>query len=370
MSERVCRVGFVGCGNISGSYVEGCRRHAILDVVACADLEAERARALALELDVPKACQVEELLADPDVDIVLNLTAHQAHAAVSLAAIEAGKHVYSEKPLASSTEEGLAILEAARGRGVRVGCAPDTFLGGGLQTCRRLIDEGLVGQPLACFASYVHRGHEWWHPDPESYYRRGCGPALDTGPYLVTALVSLLGPVARVAGSAMLNRPERVITSEPRRGARIQVEANTHVAGVLEFASGASATVMLSYDVWAAQLPRLEIYGTEGTLSVPHPEGFGGPVRIWLGEASDWSEVQLTHGAEAGRGIGVADMAHAIAEGREHRASGELALHVLDTLCALEQSSSAGQHVTLSTTCARPAPLPAGSEPSDLALVR
>lgn len=362
--QSVYRVGVVGCGNISGSYVEGCRRHSILEVVACADLDAEQARAAAAELRIPSSYAVEELLADPDVDIVLNLTAHQAHAAVSLAAIEAGKHVYSEKPLASTRDEGQAVLAAAQARGVRVGCAPDTFLGGGLQTCRRLIDDGLIGQPLAAFGSFVHRGHDWWHPNPESYYRRGCGPALDTGPYLVTALVCLLGPVARVAGMAALNRPERIITSEPRRGTRFRVEANTHVAGVLELACGVSATVMLSYDVWAARLPRLEIYGTEGTLSVLHPEGFGGPVRVWLGEAEDWSDVRLTHSEHVARGIGVADMANAISESRQHRASGELALHVLDALCALEQSSTLAQHVTLSTTWARPEPLPA--EPSEL----
>lgn len=355
------RIGLIGCGTISKVYLEVSKTLEDLDVIACADLIPERARARAEEFNIPKACGVQDLLKDPEVQIVLNLTIPRAHAEVGLAALESGKSVYNEKPLAVSREDGRRLLEEARSRGLRVGGAPDTFLGGGIQTCRKLIDDGWIGEPVAATAFMTGHGHESWHPDPDFYYQPGGGPMFDMGPYYLTALVTLLGPIRRVTGSARITFPERTITSQPRRGAKIQVKVPTHVAGVMDFASGAVGTIITSFDVWAAQLPRIEIYGSEGSLSVPDPNGFGGPVRIRRAGAAEWSEVPLTHAyARQSRGLGVADMACALRSGRPHRASGELAYHVLDAMHAFHDASHEGRHVELTSACTRPAPLPMG----------
>jgi predicted dehydrogenase len=355
------KIGVVGCGNISGIYLEAGRVFDILEIVACADLLPERASAKAAEYHIPKACSVEELLADPEIEIVVNLTIPRAHAEVALAALQAGKSVHNEKPLAVSREDGLQLLKLGRERGLRVGCAPDTFLGGGLQTCRKLIDDGWIGEPVAATAFMLCHGHESWHPDPDFYYQPGGGPMFDMGPYYLTALVHLMGPVRRVTGSAQITFPERLITSQPKHGTKIKVNVPTHVAGIMDFASGAVGTIVTSFDVWAAQVPRIEIYGTEGSLSVPDPNGFGGPVLVRRAGASDWSEVPLTHGyAKNSRGIGVADMAYALRSGRPQRANGDMAYHVLDIMHAFHDASREGRHVELSSTCTRPAPLPLG----------
>jgi predicted dehydrogenase len=248
------KVGIIGCGNISGIYLKNCTQtFEILEVAACADLIHERAQAQAREYGVPKACSVEELLQDPKIEIVLNLTTPKAHYEVSKAALEAGKHVYVEKPLAVAREDGQAILELAKSKNLLVGCAPDTFLGAGLQTCRKLIDDGWIGEPVAATAFMTCHGHESWHPDPEFYYEIGGGPMLDMGPYYLTALISLLGPVDRVTGSSRITFPERTITSQPKYGKQIKVETPTHIAGVIDFASGAVGTIITSFDVWSAQ---------------------------------------------------------------------------------------------------------------------
>ena len=357
------KVGLVGCGNISSIYFQNCQSFPILDLVACADLIPERAQARAQEFGV-EARSVEAILADPDIEIVLNLTIPKAHAEVALRALEAGKSAYNEKPLAITREDGRRMLDLARSRGVRVGCAPDTFLGAGIQTCRKLIDDGWIGEPVAATAFMTCHGHESWHPDPEFYYKVGGGPMFDMGPYYLTALVSLLGPVRRVTGEARITFPERVITSRPRYGTVIKVDVPTHVAGVLEFASGAIGTIITSFDVWHAELPRIEVYGSEGTLSVPDPNGFGGPVRLRRAGADEWSEIPLSHiYSENSRGLGVADMAYGLRSGRPHRASGELAYHVLDVMHAFHDAAREGRHVTLESTCACPAPLPMGLEP-------
>ena len=363
--ERL-RVGIVGCGKISAAYFKGCREFPILDVVACADLVAERAAAQAAEFGIGRALTPDELLADDAVDLVVNLTIPAVHHAVSRAAIDAGKHVWSEKPLAVARAEGQDLVRAAADAGVLLGCAPDTFFGGGHQTCRKLIDDGWIGEPLHAVAFMAGPGHESWHPDPAFYYQPGGGPMFDMGPYYLTALVHLLGPVRSVAGTARITRPERLITSEPRRGERITVRVPTHVQGLLEFASGAQAVIVTSFDVQAAHLPRIEVFGSERTLSVPDPNGPRGPVAV--GQArSEWQEVPLTHGYTAtSRGIGVADMAYAIRTGRPHRASGELALHVLDVMHAIHEAAAERRQVELSTTCTRPAPLPMGLQPGDL----
>lgn len=354
------KIGVIGCGNISGAYFKAGLTFKNLEIAACADLDPARAKAKAAEFGIPKAGTVKELLADRDIEIVVNLTIPRAHAEVALAALEAGKHVYGEKPLAVTRRDGQKILAAAKARKLRVGSAPDTFFGGGIQTCRKLIDDGWIGTPVAASAFMMCAGHESWHPQPEFYYDIGGGPMLDMGPYYLTALVNLLGPVSRVSGSARTTHAERMITSQPQCGKIMQVKALTHYATVLDFAQGAVASLIMSFDCQATQLPRIEIYGTQGTLSVPDPNTFGGPVRIG-GKGRDWLEVPLTHGyTENSRSIGVADMANAIRSGRPHRASGELAFHVLDVMEAAAEASAKSKSITLTSTCERPAALPLG----------
>ena len=357
------KIGIVGCGNISAAYLRTAQTFRILEAVACADMIPSRAAARAEEFGVPKAPAVEALLADPDVQIVVNLTTPQAHADVSLDAIAAGKHVYSEKPLAVTRADGQRILAAARSKGVRVGCAPGTFLGGGLQTCRKLIDGGAIGRPVACAAFMMSHGHESWHPDPAYYYKFGAGPMFDMGPYYLTALTTLLGPVRRVTGSAGIQIGERTITSQPHHGEKIVVETPDHVAGTIEFASGAIGTIITTFATWHSQLPRIEIYGTEGTLSVPDPNTLGGPVRLCPAGKREWTDVPLSHGHADGRnmwGIGVADMAHAITSGRAHRASGEQAYHVLEMMQGFLEASRSGALYALASSMEKPTPLPLG----------
>lgn len=346
------RVGIVGIGNISRQYLETLPRLPGVSLVAAADLDPART--------VPdvRMLRPAELYSADDVDLVLNLTIPRAHAEVALSAIGAGKHVYNEKPLALSTSEGREVLTAAEAAGVRVGCAPDTVLGTGTQTARRCLDDGAIGTPVAATAFMVTPGHERWHPDPEFYYRPGGGPLFDMGPYYLTALVTLLGPVRRVTGLASTPRATRVIGSGPRTGTEFPVAVATHVAGVLEHENGAVTTLMMSFDVWAANLPRIEVYGTGGALSVPDPNDFAGTVRLFRA-GEDWAVVPPSAGHEnAGRGTGVADLAAALAANTEHRANGTLAYHVLDTMESLLKATETGTTQDVQSTCPRPTPVP------------
>lgn len=353
------QVGLVGCGNISSAYLRNARRLAKFEIVACADLVAERARARATEFSVRAFESVDALLRDPSIDAVLNLTIPRAHASVAAAALEAGKSVYNEKPLALLREDGRRLLDEAQHRGLRVGCAPDTFLGAGLQTCRRLIDQGAIGEPVAATAFMACHGHEGWHPDPGFYYQPGGGPMFDMGPYYLTALVHLLGPMHSVSAAAHAFDAQRVIASAPKRGQTIRVETPTHITGVVGFASGALATVLTSFDVWHARLPIIEIYGREGSLAVPDPNSFGGPVLLRRAAETEWGDVPLEFPhADESRGLGLADMLTAIGEQRPHRASGELAFHVLDAMHGFLESASSGRRVELASSCTRPEPLP------------
>ncbi len=356
-------IGIVGCGTISSIYLKNCKAFENLDVVACADLDLSRAQAQAEKFGIARACPVDELLADTAVRLVVNLTTPDAHGSVGLAAVSAGMSVYNEKPLAVTREAARAMIDAACANGVRVGGAPDTFLGAGLQTCRKLIDDGTIGQPVAATAFFGNHGPEHWHPNAGFYYQPGAGPMFDMGPYYLTALVALLGPVRRVTGSAHASFSERIITSQPLYGTRVPVNTPTHIAGVLDFANGAVGSVITSFDIWGHNLPHIEIYGTEGTLSAPDPNTFGGHVSVRVGRG-EWDAVPLVPGyAENSRGLGVADLAAALCSGRRHRANDQLAYHVLDIMHAIHDASRSGEHVDLTSVCERPDPLPAGAIP-------
>lgn len=351
-------IGFIGCGNISEAYLKAAARFPLLDIRGVADLKPEAAQARAAQFAL-KARSVDELLRDPTIEIIVNLTIPSAHVEVGLMALQAGKHVHSEKPLALTTAQGRQLMEAAQKRGLRVGCAPDTFLGGSHQTCRQLIDEGAIGQPVAGTAFFMCPGHERWHPNPAFYYAQGGGPMLDMGPYYITALVNLIGPVARVSGSTSRVRSERIITSDPLKGTKISVEVATHVVGTMEFVCGAIVSIATSFDVPRHRHVPIELYGTEASMIVPDPNYFGGTIQI-AQAGQDWVDRPSGHAYGDGnyRSIGVADMAHAIRTNRPHRASGELALHVLEVMEAFETSSRLGRHVTIETRPERPAMLP------------
>ncbi len=354
-------IGVIGCGIISGIYLQNLKQFAHVAVTACADLDLSRAEARASEYGVPLACAVDELLADPGVDLVVNLTVPQAHAALNLAAVNAGKHIYSEKPLTMNRADGQQLLAAAQAKGVRVSCAPETFLGAGLQTCRALIDGGAIGTVVGATAFMGSSGPEGWHPDPDFFFQPGAGPLFDMGPYYLTALVHLLGSIGRVSGSARITRAERLISSQPRAGSVITVNTPTHVAAVLDFVDGPIATLVTSFDIVANTVPPIEIYGTGGTLTVPDPNTFGGTVKLRQTGEKEWQAMPLTHANAANsRGLGVADLARAVQTGRPHRASGELAYHVVDVMQAMLDTAVLDRSIHIASTCERPAPLPAG----------
>lgn len=358
MADARIGVGIIGCGTVSSTYIRNFPRFGALKLVAVADIEPLKAASKAAEHGSARAMTVESLLSAPDVDIVLNLTVPAAHHEVSLAALLAGKSVYSEKPLALNVADGRDLVATAAARGLRLGCAPDTFLGSGQQTARILVDEGAIGRPFAATAFRLNHGMEHWHPTPNFFYQRGAGPLFDIGPYYLTALANLLGPVARVAGAVTTAMVERPIPIGPTAGRTISVETPTHVAALLTFASGAVASTINSFDVWGSELPRIEVYGTEGTLSVPDPNSFGGPVRLKKWDADDWVEIPLVRGhAEESRGVGLADMAAAMLTHSPHRASGQLGLHVLEIMESVLSAAHDAVVLELQTETVRPEPL-------------
>jgi predicted dehydrogenase len=356
------KIGVIGCGNISSIYLEKSQTFKVLEVAGCADLIHERAVSQGFKYQVP-ALTIEQILKDPDIDLIVNLTTPDAHASVALSALNNGKSVYNEKPLAISREDAKRMLSLASEKGLRIGCAPDTFLGAGLQTCRYLIDSGEIGIPIAATAFMLCHGHESWHPSPEFYYQVGGGPMFDMGPYYLTALINLIGPVDSVSGVTRITFPERTITSQPKHGKVITVEVPTHVVGIMNFANGAVGTIITSFDVWKHSLPCIEIYGSEGSLRVPDPNGFGGTVEVWRAGQNAWEQIPFTHPySENSRSLGVADMAQAILSGRKHRASGDLAYHVLDIMHAFHDSAEAGRIVRLTSQIERPDAFPLGME--------
>jgi predicted dehydrogenase len=369
--ERI-DIGIIGCGNISHAYLKGAARSELVRVKSVADVYMAAAQEKAAEYGV-QTVTVDQLLADQDIQIVINLTVPLAHASVSLQVVEAGKHVYSEKPLVTRHAEAEALILAATAKGVRVGCAPDTFLGAGHQACRRAIDAGRIGRPIAGSAFFASHGMEHWHPNPEFFFKRGGGPVLDIGPYYVTQLVNLLGPVVRVAAQTAMGSATRTVASDPRKGSIIQVEVPTTVHGILSFSNDATVTITTSWDVWKHRRVPFEIYGSEGSMLVPDPNFFGGEPMV-TERAGNWTPLDISalpfgkpnrhtnDGAQVAdyRIIGLLDMAAAIRDNRPHRASGALAMHVLEVLCAFERSSTEGRHVMIETSCERPEPVPLG----------
>ena len=337
------KVAMIGCGSISGIYLTNITKvFKELELVGVCDLIPERAEKAQKEYNVPKIYPtMYDAFADPEVEVVLNLTRPYQHFDVSKAALEAGKHVYSEKPLGADFEEGKKLVALAKEKGLMLGGAPDTYLGAGIQTCRELIDNGAIGKPIGAACFMICHGHESWHPDPEFYYKRGGGPMMDMGPYYVTALVNLLGGIKSVTGVTKTFFPKRLITSEPHCGEIIDVECPTHLTGMLEFDSGAIGTIITTFDVHYNSQARFEVYGTEGTMMVPDPNGFGGPIQIYRPEEGEWKEMPLTFDyKENSRGIGLADMACSIRTGSPFRSSWEQTFHVLEVLTSFEKSSA------------------------------
>ncbi|TDK38685.1 Gfo/Idh/MocA family oxidoreductase [Rhizobium deserti] len=361
-------VGIMGCGNISTTYFKLAPLFRGLNVVACADLNAEAAALRAEEYGV-KAQTVEELLANDEVDVIVNLTIPAAHFTVSKAILEAGKHVYSEKPLAITLEEGKALQALAKEKGLAVGCAPDTFLGGSHQLARKYIDVGGVGRITSGTCHVMSPGMEMWHPNPGFFFVEGGGPILDLGPYYIANLINFLGPVRRVAALTSMANPTRTVTSEPLNGQTIPVETPTNIHALLEFVNGATITLSASWDVWSHRHANMELYGTEGSIFVPDPNFFGGtveasgrdkdiqPLEAWdhpFGVANQ----EHPQGPRANyRTAGLADMAIAIIEGRDARCSLDRTLHAVDVMTSILKSGSEGRFIEMTTTCTQPAAL-------------
>lgn len=358
MSDSPVSIGIIGCGKISGAYFTGASAYANLRIAGCADLDISLARRTAEAQGVPFAGTVDELLARPEIEIVVNLTIPAAHAEINRRALAAGKHVYTEKPFALTAADTHDVVGDAARRGLRVGSAPDTFLGAGIQTARHLIDQGAIGQPVSAMGFMMCPGHESWHPNPAFYYQPGGGPMWDMGPYYLTALVTLLGPIAQVSGLAQRSFPTRTITSEPRRGEVIPVGVSTHYSTSLAFASGAMATLVMSFDAYPYPLPNILVFGTEGTLRVPDPNVFDGVVQLRGRDSDEFRDVPFTHALGRARGSGVADLAAALRSGRPHRANGQLAHHVVEAMEAADRSAAEQRHVAITSSCERPAAVP------------
>lgn len=351
-------IGIIGLGTISAQYLKTFDGLESVQVVAVADLDPARAAAVAEGRSGVQSCTVPELLASPAVDLVLNLTIPIAHADVALQAIAAGKSVYGEKPLALDTAQAREVMTAAAAAGVVVGCAPDTVLGTGIQTARRAIDDNLIGQPIAASATMVTPGHERWHPNPDFYYQPGGGPLLDMGPYYLSALVTLLGPVTSAIGASSRTRSIRTIGSGPREGTTVPVDIDTHVTGILTHATGALSTIVMSFDAVATHSANIEIHGTLGSLGVPDPNHFQGDVQLRALGDDKWTTLPVSAGySAAGRGIGLADLA-GTPPGSMPRASGAMAYHVLDIMETVLASARSGQARTVGSTVDRPSPVP------------
>ncbi len=360
-------VGVIGAGVISTQYLENLTRAADVRVLMVADLDVDRASARAAEFGVPSSGTVAELLARDDIEIVVNLTIPAAHVPVALDALAAGKHVWSEKPFALDLVGGQALLDEAHRAGLRVACAPDTVLGAGIQTGRRLIESGAIGTPLTALTLFQVSGPEAWHPNPDFLYARGGGPLFDMGPYYLSTLVQLMGPAARVVARGSQARASRFIGSGPRAGESFPVEVPTHVAALIDFENGTTAQSTFSFQSSRPRVGVVEISGTEGTLSLPDPNMFDGDLRIWRDGMFDESDAEVVPaiGSTFSRGAGVVELARAIRAGRQERASGEFAFHVLDLMVSIQKSAETdGAAVTIESTVTNPPALPADWDPT------
>lgn len=361
MAEKV-KVGVIGCGAISGAYLGMAKNFPIVEIAAVADLDEARAKAQAEKFGIGRVCSVEQILKDPSIQVILNLTVPKAHVPIALAALEAGKHTYAEKPLGINREEARKMLELAGKKKLLVGCAPDTFMGSGIQTARKLIDDGAIGKPVAFTAFMLCPGHESWHPSPEFYYEVGGGPMFDMGPYYLTALLNLLGPVSRLTGSATIQIPQRTITSQPKNGKKITVETPDHICGTMEFAGGCAGVIATSFATrfspFDGKTP-ITIFGTTGTIKVPDPNGFDGAVFLRKNGEEDYKEVPPMFVKGYGRSIGLADMAYAIRSGRKMRADSQQAMAVLDLMQGFLDSSAQGKAFIPTVAYSRPAAMPA-----------
>jgi len=354
-------IGILGCGNISAAYMKLAPLFRGIEVKACADINEAAATARAEEFAL-RAESVDGLLNANDIDIVVNLTVPAAHFEVSQKALEAGKHVYSEKPFVLSVEEGQDLAALAAEKGLRVGSAPDTFLGGAHQLARHLIDSGAIGKVTSGTCFVQSPGMEMWHPNPDFFFKPGGGPVLDLGPYYLSNLVQLLGPVKRVTAMSSSGSPERTITSQPRFGETIEVETPTTIHAVMEFHSGAQITYCASWDVWQHGHSNMELYGRDGTLHVPDPNFFGGELRmtekgsfVTITEAWNHPFSKTNDRGHANyRTAGLADMALGILENRPHRCSLDFALHVVDIMTAILGSGERGEFIDIKTSCDRP----------------
>jgi predicted dehydrogenase len=349
------KVGVIGCGNIFDAYLKASKNFPILNIACCADMKNERAQAKADQWGL-QVQSIDSLLQDKSIEIILNLTTPDSHISVAKQVLESGKHVYTEKPLGLNVNEGIELLALAKDRGLRVGSAPDTFLGGSHQKTRQMLDSGKIGDPLACTAFMMVPGHELWHPDPDFYYLPGGGPILDMGPYYLTAFINLLGPVARVSGLGKAFRTSRTIASGPRAGQTVPVKTPTHLSGAAEFVNGALLTITMSFDIWQHTHLPMELYGTKGSMLIPDPNRFDGEVK-WSEGKEDWNSaaIEFPYEDDNYRSIGLADLAHAIRTERPHRADGQLGLHVLEIMTGFLKAAEVGTSIDMRTTCERPA---------------
>ena len=348
------KVGIIGCGNIFDAYLTASKNFPILNIACCADLRNERAKAKADQWGLQQQ-SIDSLLLDKSVEIILNLTTPESHISVAKQILESGKHVYTEKPLGLNVTEGIELLALAKDRGLRVGSAPDTFLGGSHQKTRQLLDSWKIGDPLACTAFMMVPGHELWHPDPDFYYLPGGGPMLDMGPYYLTAFVNLLGPVTRVTGFGKAFRTSRTIATGPRASQTVPVKTNTHLSGVAEFMNGTLLTITMSFDVWQHTHMPMELYGTNGSMLIPDPNRFDGEVK-WSEGKESWNTatIEFPYADDNYRSIGLADLAQAVRVGRPHRANGQLGLHVLEIMTGFLKAAETGTSIGMQTTCERP----------------
>ena len=367
------KLGIFGCGGISDAYFIAAKTFNMIEVVACSDIIPERSKAKEEKFGV-KAMTNDEFFAAPNIDIVLNLTPPQVHSKTAIDALNAGKNVYSEKPFGVDEADAQKVIDLAKAKKLRVGCAPDTFLGGGQQTCRKLLDDGWIGKPISATAIVMGRGPEKWGQAP-FFYDYGAGPMLDLGPYYITALVNLFGPAQSVLAKTIKGSEFRTLGAEVSETykdiykpfGKYPVNVTTHLTGIIEFQNGVIATVIASFESYAHNHPPIEVYGDEGTMQVPNPNTFGGPVRIFRRGYDKWNDAPLSHiYTQASRSIGTADMAVAMRIGRLHRCNGDLANHVLEIMLSFDKSSKLNEKVVLKTTCTRPVPLPVGLETGEI----